>query len=70
MSYELKLKELRRRKGMTQKALADAVGVTVCTVSNWESGTYLPGTVNLQAIAATLNCSLDELMVRKAESPA
>ena len=31
-------KKLRERKGLTQRQVAVAVGITVSTVSNWERG--------------------------------
>lgn len=36
------LKELRREKGLTQQALAEALGVSGRTVSRWETGVNLP----------------------------
>ena len=37
-----RVKELRTAAGMTQKALADQLGVTVPTVSKWELGQRTP----------------------------
>ena len=37
-----KVRELRTAAGMTQKALADQLGVTVPTVSKWELGQRTP----------------------------
>jgi DNA-binding XRE family transcriptional regulator len=32
----------RKELGLTQRQIAEAVGVTVQTVSNWETGLYIP----------------------------
>jgi DNA-binding XRE family transcriptional regulator len=32
----------RKSLGLTQRQIAETVGVTVQTVSNWETGTYQP----------------------------
>lgn len=40
--YESQLMRLRTLRRMTQRELADALGVTEHTVSNWESGRSVP----------------------------
>ena len=42
----------RRRRGMSQEQLAEAMGVTVGAVSKWESGTTTPDRQHLAAIEA------------------
>lgn len=37
-NYVSKVKELREAKGLTQRQLADLVGVDTSTIRNWESG--------------------------------
>ena len=61
MSKNLRLKSARAAKDMSQKDLADAVGVTRQTVNAIESGDYNP-TINLcRAICKALGKTLDEL---------
>jgi len=42
-----KLVELRRKKGLTQEALAELLGVTRVTVARWETGRLIPGTSSI-----------------------
>ena len=56
-----KIKELRRRDGRTQEALAEALGVTNQAVSRWESGGSYPDMELLPAIANYFHVSIDEL---------
>lgn len=53
---------IRRRSGYSQQALADAVGVTKQSISNYEAGRNAPSFKVLLAIAETLNASIDDLM--------
>lgn len=56
-----KIRELRRRDGRTQEALADAIGVTSQAVSRWESGGSYPDMELMPSIANYFGVTIDEL---------
>ena len=63
-----RLRELRRRKLMTQQELARAVGVKrYQTVQRWELGTAYPRTAQLRKLCAVLEVTPDELLAALAE---
>ena len=55
------LKYYRRRSGMTQGQLADALGVQRATVAMWENGKSWPSAALLPQMADLLLCSIDDL---------
>lgn len=55
------IRTLRETRGLTQRALADAVGVTDKAVSKWESGRGLPDISLVDALAEALEISVAEL---------
>ena len=57
-----KIAEARRSIGLTQKELAERVGVTAQAVSKWERGSSCPDIAILDEIADNLNISLPELL--------
>lgn len=59
----------RKEKGLTQMALADALGVSFQAVSNWERGQTCPDLSNLMELSRLLDISVDALLgnVRAAE---
>ncbi|HEY9698792.1 MAG TPA: helix-turn-helix transcriptional regulator [Trichocoleus sp.] len=61
---KLTLAQLRQRAGLTQRQLADSLGVTVGTVSDWERGVKEPRPSFLQTkkLTEALQCTLDELV--------
>ena len=56
------IKELREKKGYTQKRLADILCVSDKTVSKWETGKGLPDVNIIGELAASLGVSLAELL--------
>lgn len=55
------LKELRRAAGLSQRELADALGVSYTAVNKWELGRSWPAAPMLPRLASALGCSIDEL---------
>lgn len=58
----MELAALRKRKGLTQEALAARLGVSTSAVGNWEAGLRRPRYENLRRLAQVLGVSVDELM--------
>ena len=54
--------ELRKQKGMTQKELAEKVGVSDKTISKWECGNSIPDITYLEVLCNSLNISVNELL--------
>lgn len=62
------LTRYRRAAGLTQEALAEALGVSRQAVGKWEAGAAYPEAEKLPPLADMLHCSLDALL-RGAEEP-
>ena len=56
------IREIRREKNITQKELAQAVGVDLSVISKYESGKINPPIDKLKKIAAVLGVSIDALL--------
>lgn len=54
--------KLRQDKNLTQKELADQIGVTDKAISKWECGKGLPDITLLEPLAAALGTSVAELL--------
>lgn len=68
MFYE-KLKENRKKLGLSQEALAEKLNVSKQTVSKWESGISMPDIENLVKLSNLFNISTDYLLKdRKSDS--
>ncbi len=61
-NFAEKLAAARQERGLTQRQLADRLGVTAQAVSKWETGGSLPDLEMLRMIAQQLGCSLDFLL--------
>lgn len=65
------IKRLRREKGLTQETLAEFLGVTFQSISNWERGESYPDITMLPEIAVFFKVSVDELLgISRAENEA
>jgi transcriptional regulator with XRE-family HTH domain len=60
------LSHYRKRAGLTQEQLAEAVQVEVATVSRYETGATLPSLVTLETMAALLRVSIADLLAEEA----
>lgn len=58
---ETMLKELLKHKGVKQKWLANKVGVSEVTVSNWVKEKTVPSDKNYEKISKVLNVLLKDL---------
>ena len=58
------IRQLRERLGMSMYELAEKMGVSVATVSRWETGEAVPITARLSTLADVLHCTIDELFGR------
>ena len=53
---------LRKKRNLTQEALAEMVGVTRQTIAKWESGESAPDILNCDRLAELYEISLDDLL--------
>ena len=57
-----KIKILRENKGLSQKALADKLGITRSSVNAWEQGISVPSTQYVLELANLFEVSTDYLL--------
>ena len=57
-----RLRRLRKKAGLTQEQLAEAVSVNPITISWWENDKYLPKTQSIKALAKALGVSEADLL--------
>lgn len=56
------LQEVRKEKGLTQKDLAEKIGVSDKTISKWENGNSTPDTSMLLSISEALDVTVNEIL--------
>ena len=61
----LKIQELRNAANLTQKELAEKIGVKNYTIANWEQGRTEPSLQDLIDLANYFACSVDYLLGRE-----
>lgn len=64
-----KLREIRKRSGMTQQAVADYLSVDRSSVTNWECGKYDPNNTTLIKLANLFGTTVDELLGVEIKKP-
>jgi transcriptional regulator with XRE-family HTH domain len=62
MDFKERLKEARKKKGVSQSVLAEQAGIHVTNISRYERGENKPTTQVLQKLADCLSVSSDYLM--------
>ena len=62
LNFGERLEKARDKAGMTQQALADAVGASKGAVARWEAGTREPGMAYLSKLSEALGVTTDYLL--------
>ena len=57
-----RLQKLRKTKGLSQKEVATALGISSAIISNYESNERVPSVENLVSLAGFYRCSTDYLL--------
>lgn len=61
-NFPKRLKKIRKSKGLTQKELADKIGINKSYVSRYEKGEHLPSLVIFEWICQALEVSSKDLL--------
>ena len=62
MTLPERIRSLRKERGLSQEALAEALGVSRQAVTKWEDGSALPSTANLLALADFFAVPLEDFV--------
>lgn len=69
MNFQIRLTNIRRSKGFTQKQVADGIGISEVGLQNYENGRRKPAFDVLISLADFYDVSLDYL-VGRSDDPA
>ena len=64
-----KIRDLRKRQGLSQEALAGQLGLSRQAVSRWENENILPETETVLRLSALFQVSTDYLLKEEVETP-
>ena len=62
MDISDRIRELRKKQGMNQFELADAIEISVDTVRRWESNKQFPRADELMRLSTALKVSVDDIL--------
>jgi len=63
------IRDLREARGLTQKELAQQVGVSALSVYNWEGGRKVPGGLHLFKLANVLGVAAGDIELLSEQLP-
>ena len=63
MNFSEKLKEIRKKEGISQEQLAEKIGVSRQAITKWETGKGLHDVENMVIIAEIFKTTIDELLM-------
>lgn len=61
------LKSIREKKGMRVKKVSDELKISRITLWQWENGKRTPSIDNLSKLSKLYDCTIDDLIDKKAE---
>lgn len=70
MTLGEKLKEIRKRFGLSQEELAEMLNVSRQAITKWENDVGIPDVRNLQELSKTFNITVDYLLNNENQLPA
>ena len=56
------IREAREKRGISQERLAEIIGMSQSSITNWEYGLYLPRVSEIVAMSVELDIPLDEFL--------